>query len=358
MFKNKTIRAFLALAPLALFIEVNVALAADFPQRLAHEATSRTTGFDRSRLPLLERVPGPGKEAVAGTLLARFAAGSSISTAGTTRQDASESRLAVTSDAGWALKVWADGTRVSYRNFPLLDSPTSLDVPVAERFTESKLETLGRAFIGENLGGLVTLGAGETLVPLFTEFALRGGMAADGSATEPDKVAASTVIFTRAVGGVPMVGPGSKVAVTFTNDGKAVAFDLDWPRYRTRTEQQSLLPAADIRARSKVLAEFAGFPEETVTEHFECGYYDAGARRKDPGALIQAGCFLQAYQRRIVDPEIHALSPRSGHVLVAKGEAIPAGLQVVADGGWPEAMALLGLPSEAGGTPGGNPPAR
>ncbi len=351
MCENKTIRTFLALVSLALLTPPGEALAADFPQRLAHEETSRTAGFDRSRLPLLERLPGPGKEAVAGTLLARFAAGGSISTAGALQQDTDAARLVVTGDAGWALKVWADGTRLSYRNFALLDSSPALDVPLAERFTESKLETLGRAFIHEHLAGLVTLASGETLVPLFTEFAIRGGMAVDGSgATEPDKVAASSVVFTRAVGGVPVVGPGSKVAVTFTNDAKPVAFDLDWPRYRLRSDRQVLLPLADILARSKVLADFAGFPEPAVTEHFECGYYDAGARRKDPLAPLQAGCFVQARQRRTVNG--------AEHVLVARAEAIPAGTEVVADAGWPEVMALLGLPSVETGAPGEAPPAK
>ena len=47
--------------------------AADFPQRLALESQSSRSGLAVERLPLLKRVVGPGREAMAGQVLARFA---------------------------------------------------------------------------------------------------------------------------------------------------------------------------------------------------------------------------------------------------------------------------------------------
>lgn len=350
----------LALALLVLLSTAGAAPAADFPERLSHEELSRTRGFDRTHLPLLERLPGPGKEATAEALLTRFAAaGGSITTAGAFTQDVSESRVAVVSDAGWALKIHADGTRVSYVNFAALEANPELHVPVAQRPTESELEALGRSFIAKQLTGLVATSAEEELVPFYTEFAIYGAMAVDGSGqVEPEKVAAATVVFTRAVGGVPVVGPGSKVAVTFTNDKQPVAFDVDWAQYELRGDEQELLPLSDVLARSRVLADMAAHREPAEVEHLECGYYDPGARRKDPLAPIQAACFVQAKQRRVVDEAAQAANPADGHVLVALAEAIPAAVEVAPDGDWPEAQALAGQPVVQGGEVGETPPAQ
>jgi hypothetical protein len=345
MFDDNKIKISLILGLLAPIAAAGSLGAADFPARLGQEELSINQGFEAPRVLVLERIAGPGKEAVAETLLARFAApGASVTTSGAFTQDVNESRVAVTGDAGWALKVYADGTRVSYRNLALMESRPELHVPVAERLSETKLEALGRSFLDQYLDGLVQTTPNEELMPFFTEFAIRGAAAVDGSGErQEDRVSASAVVFTRTVAGVPVVGPGSKVAVIFANDGTPVGFDLDWASYQPRGDDQEVLAVDSILDRSRVLAELEGFPEEPVIEHFECGYYDAGARRKDPTAPIQAGCFLQAKQRR-------------GEFLVARAEAIPAGREVEPDQGWPETLTLVGLPSEQGGEVGTSPP--
>ena len=157
---------------------------------------------------------------------------------------------------------------------------------------------------------------------------------------EPEQVLASTVVFTRSVGGVAVVGPGSKIAVTFANDGTPVAFDVDWAPYYTAGPVQAVLPVDRILGRSRALGSSAS---EEKLDRMECGYLDLGGRKRSSGALLQAGCFLQL-SIRTPDEE--------GHFLTGLVEAVPAGAVVLPDPSWPEAPAA-GRAAGAGGLPGG-----
>lgn len=321
---------------LALLAAAGTAAAADFPARQKLEAQSARAGLGVELLPVLKRVAGPDKETVAQQVLQAFAASTGITTAGSHAVEADEERLSVAGEDGWFLTVYGDGTRISYRNETLLDSRPELALPLEERLSQDQLESLGRGFVSQHLEAFVKIGEGEELVPSFTEFQVQGGGSTEpGGLTEREQVLASTVVFTRTVGGLSVVGPGSKIAVTFANDGTPVALHVDWAEYGATGEMQEVLPVEEILARSDALN---GAGDEKL-EHIECGYFDLGGRKRDAAAPLQAGCFLQVTVETPIE---------GGHVLAGIVEAVPAGLEVLADESWPEALKLAGLPIPEG----------
>ena len=321
-----------------LLTPVDSASAADFPERIALEAQSAQSGLGVGQIPLLRRVAGPGRETVAGQVRDRFATGGTgVTTGGSFRLDTDEKRYALLGEGGWFLTVYRDGSRIRYSNETFLESRPELALPLEERLSQDVLETLGRNFIAGELQQFVKLGPGEELVPSFTEFLVHSGWSTEpGGPVEPETVLASTVVFSRSVAGIAIVGPGSKIAVTFANDGVPVAFDVDWAEYVPTGRVQEVLPVADILARSAALRGGAG---DSQLERIECGYFDLGGRKRDAAAPLQAGCFLHVSTRTPTE---------GGHLTAGFVEAVPAGATVEVDHSWPEALWLAGLPVPEG----------
>lgn len=345
---------------LALVALPGAAPAKDYPQRVAADAASRRAGLGRTTIPLFERVAGPGADTVVSTVLAKFERSTgAITTRGTFEREVAADHVTLHTEE-WTLQVAADGTRVNYRNIAWLDGALATARPVEERLDQETLEALGRRFIGESLREFIALGSNDEILPLYSEFQIVGGGAVreTQSLPEAEQVVANTVVFTRAIDGVPVVGGGSKIVVTFLNDGTAVAFDFDWPQYRKTGRQQEALPIDEIRGRgSKVLTLGLDAPGVNVTR-FECGLFDPGVRKRDAAAPVQSACFVQADRRDIIDPELHRQDPESGHIVTAIAQAIPVGALIERDDRWPEAAALLGsaLPQEPAPTDGPKEP--
>jgi hypothetical protein len=338
-----------AAATAALILGTAAAHAADFPQRTELLQRSAAAGLGREQVTLLERQPGPGAAARLDELAARFSQSSqAVNTRGGAERLVKGRSAALRGD-GWLLQVYADGSRARYRNYAALDAKgQSLARPLAERMTPTALETLGRRFIATQLSGLVALGEGEDLVPLYTEHEISTLEGVGSNAGQREEyVAASTVVFGRSVDGVAVVGPGSKVAVVFANDGEALGFDFDWPRYTQTARTQRVLSLPQIRARARTLTDVDLTAPDISLKRTECGYVDAGAGRRDPSAPLQAGCGLHYTRRIIVDAEVNRRDPASGHTLAAVAEEIPAGETVEPDANWPQAVRLAGGPEDA-----------
>lgn len=317
------------------------AWSADFEERKLTEKRSAEVGLGRPQIELLARVSGRGREAVAEAVLQRFAAADTAMTAHPAwRRETTNDRLEIAGE-DWVLTISGDGTSVSYHNEGLHLSKQEHARPVAERLSQGELERLGRRFIAERLEGLIEVGPGEEIFPLYTEFEISGGGSTEeGAVPEPEEVVASAVVFSRTIDGIPIVGAGSKIGVVFANDGVPVGFDFDWPQYRLSGTQQRVLPLDAILERTAKLASLPlGSPEVTISR-FDCGYYDPGIRHRDPEAPVQAACFVQALQTTIVDPEVHRRDPASGHLRAGVAEMIPAGVTVEPDRHWPQALAV------------------
>ena len=318
--------------------------AADFPQRIASEKRSEKDGVGQKEISLMQRVPGAGKDVVSKKIMRQFLnSKTAITTQGISKSKTKGKTLSVTG-AGWLLDVNEDGSNVRYRNYRYLESKKELARPVAQRLSNEKLEALGREFISKNLSEYVKLGKNEEIIPFFTEHAIGfSGEAKEGATKLEEKVYGSTIVFTRFVNKVNVVGPGSKIAVMFNNAGEAVGFDYDWPQYKMIDKSQKVLPVEGIRSRSNKLTRVSLDSPNVKIKRFDCGLYDAGARRHDPKSVVQSACQISYYEKKIVDKKAYEMDKNSGHIMSAYIDYIPAGEVIEKDMKWSQAMKLLNL---------------
>ena len=333
-----------------LFAAISLAMiyapanAADYPQRVAIGGNSAKYGLGVSDVALLRRDAGPGASVRVDQLLKQFSASTDpITTRGTFKTERGEQKTDVIGE-GWSLSVYADGSRMKYRNYAYLDGPNNKPLPLDSRLSQDALEKLGRNFIATKLGQFAVLGRGEALVPYFTQFQVSGGGSTEaGAKPVAETVFANTVIFARSVNGIPVLGPGSKIAVVFANDGQPVGFDLDWSSYQVTASRQKAATLAGIQDRAKKVFPFDLSAADAKTTRFECGYFDLGARKRDVNAPIQTACLVHANKRQIVDKVAYSKDPQSGHTIAAVMSPVPAGATIERDTSWPEALMLLGV---------------
>ncbi len=348
-FKRKTVAPLLAAVGCSLIS--GTLLAADYPERIASEERSRRVGVGLTELPLLSRAQGPGAEMVAQELVKRFhSLPSAVHTSDRYRKEVTPKQVAFISDEGWNLEVYGDGTSVRYRNYRYLDeSDAKLARPVGQRFSQEELEKMGLRFIAEHLDGLVAVGDDEALMPFFSEFEVTGGGSTKpGARMEKELVHASTVVFTRTVNGLPIIGGGSKIAVIFANDGQPVGFDVDWPSYQKTGQTQKLVPVDEISKRGQKYSALQVGDPDVKELHFDCGYVDFGARKRDAKAPVQAGCLRQAERRSVIDSVVHARDKNSGHIVSASLDYLPAGENVQPDAVWERALKPEGAAPSTG----------
>jgi len=234
-----------------------------------------------------------------------------------------------------------DGSAAKVSNYDYLDK--SLRVLPTDRPQLDILETMGRRFVETELKDFVRLGKDEELVPMKTEYQIDDE--GRGNETLKEELVASTIIFGRRVGGVDVLGAGSKVMVTFANDGIPVAFAYDWPEYRATGQKQDVLDISLIRERASALATMRFGSESVDIRRFECGYVDRGARRarSDLQAPIQAGCWVTYVGSRTAPNYVPKAGdhPSYGIQQTATGDAIPAGKTVEMDYDWPHVINII-----------------
>jgi len=324
------------------FVFASSAYAEDYAFRLNSEKRSAKEGLGRDQVPLLERTPGMGRKSMAKILIKRFKdARGAVATLGTAKKQKKGNRLSYVGD-GWFLDVNGDGTNVRYRNYKYLDSKPELARPVSARLSNDQLEKLGREFIKGNLSEYILLGTNEELVPFFTEHAIGGGgPAREGAPMDEEKVYASLIVFTRTIDNINVIGAGSKVAIMFNNEGAPVGFDYDWPRYDFTGKFQKVLSVEAIKERAKRFATKDIHSPDVKLKRLECGFYDAGMLKRDPKAVVQAGCAIHYTERKIIDQNAYRQDPNSGHVMTAYVDFIPAGETVEQDGKWIQALNII-----------------
>lgn len=315
----------------------DTARAEDSPHRRELERRSRAAGLGVAELPLLRRVQGDGAEQTADRLIQRFAAATGgVSTAGDAAIDATDDRVRV-EGPGWSLVVHGDGTQVQYRN-RALQAASREKATTGARPSQAALERLGRAFVKEQLPEL-GLGRGETMALFKTAHEVQGRGTVRGGPDAVEQVTGSIVVFTRVIDGVDVVGPGAKISVFVTADGEVSGFDYDWATYERTDRRQAVLDLARLEARARALpAEQARAAGATVrVKRWECGYFDAGARHRDPAAFVQPACAAHH--------EIETAGPNDVVMSSATVVTIPAGAAPEADARWVELQALTGGPT-------------
>jgi hypothetical protein len=317
----------------------SVARAEDLPGTKARQQFSVTQGLGRSSLPVLQRASASDQNAVSAGLIGKLRPASVYQTA------TLGGKLRTTGEQ-WSLEVSSDASGAEYHDLAVAALAHSLGRPLSQKIAAAELEQKGRAFIASNLASQIVLGQGEQLVALRADYRTEGGQDLT-TGVNTSAVVANRIVFGRILGGVPVVGNGSKVILTFTNDGSLESFRYDWPAYQAGDALQ-VVSAGEVLSRVQQvmgvranaapmsMAPVPGiagkeYPVEVAPnvqlEALDCGYYDSGST---DGKLksIQPGCtYLTVSQ--------DANGMRVGHA-----GAVPAGVSFAVDAGWMETQIL------------------
>jgi hypothetical protein len=239
--KNKNLN-FITSAVLAasVMISGSAARAADLPRTKAHQQLSATKGFSDTELAVLQRTGGMDQDTVSSSVIGKLRPSSAYQS---TKVGA---KLRITGTQ-WSLEVEGDGSAAEYQDLAVEAQAHSLGKPLSAEMPAAELEQRGRVFIASNLASEIVLGADEELVALRTDYRTEGGQdAATGEISQA--VVANRIVFGRTLQGVPIVGNGSKVILTFTNDGSLESFRYDWPAYQV-TATQNVVDAGEVLSR-------------------------------------------------------------------------------------------------------------
>ena len=284
--------------------------------------TSRREALGGRAVPLLKMADAPGREEQLARLLDVLSQSPDrrihVRNPGR-RSDAPRSIVLFAGDESWYLQVSGDGTRFRYH--ANIDDPREKAADAAlPKLDLATLEALGRDFVMTRLRTVVQLGPNEQIVFLAGRY-LREGSA---TATTPfdSHVVGNLAVFGREIGGTYVAGPGSKVAVWFSNRGEPMGFFADWPAYEVVGPAPPTLDIAGVR---ELLARHGDYPLDTIdrnTRQFQCGYMDLGLGNRGR-ALVQAGCVVE-----------HA-GPLSGDLHYGSLESVPISTEMVEDPDWP-----------------------
>ena len=257
----------------------------------------------------------------------------------------------------WTVRVDRNGAsaRGSRNTKPALGMKTKL--------TADALERAGRSFIAGSLKSVIALSPNEQIVALATKYEIFGGQTKPGEPIE-EHVIGNRIIFGRTIDGVPIVGGGSTITMTFSSDGTMQSFEYDWPTYTADTPNASDAPIADqaellnrvqrvgvvrtgkgTKASLSPIVANRGFPTSLAPNvdltRFECGYFDPGPNQQTNMASISPGCTYEA---------VSTTTNPSGTLRYGIAGAVPALASFSADPAWPETMVLSGQ------TPAATPP--
>lgn len=223
--------------------------------------------------------------------------------------------------SGWRLQVSPDGSFASFRSTGPSIEGRRAAIPAP------RLEQIGREFIATRLSGLLTLADNETLTVLSTRERKVGVQRFD-SADRETTVEGQTIVFGRRIAGIDVVGPGSKIMVRVDAAEQVTGFTYDWKAFVPTGRTQATIDLPAIKTRSAAVAPGGAggaFDSTRLLKGLECGYYDAGYRRRAAQAPLQAAC-IAVHAPRPVAAQGGAIS-EPGRI-----DVIPIGRQVLRDG--------------------------
>lgn len=320
------------LVGIILTVLPNSGKAEDFPQRIELNNRSIMYGLGKDKVYLLKRKSGPGRDFAAKAIIGQLNKIKVISNE--VKQIVNKShRTRYVGKSGWRIDIFEDGSRVRFSAEDYLDSSANPRFPEEERFSKEKLDELGRRFIKTNLSSVITLQANETIEPISTSYQVDTWSAIDGRYEEKKPaIVANSIKYGRRIGGIDVIGPGSRVEIIFANDETPVGFIYDWPTYELTKKTQDIIGVNEIGERTSALSTMRFQAEDVDIERFECGYWDAGARHQSRNAFIQAGCAVV-----YVGFKSYELLDREKSAVI---DAIPIGRVVEEDESWPHARAI------------------
>jgi hypothetical protein len=323
------------------------AFPAELPQTTAVQQFSQSHGFAQSSLPTLSRIAPASSAAVRADLLSRVC-GSGCKAATTFNAGVFH-----TVAATWSLDVVADGSSARFENLSIRGQEQALAREPTHEWSATALDGAGRAVLASMLRRVISLGAHEQLVAVRTDY-LTAGFENVKTHTVRHYVLANRIVFGRRLNGIPIVGGGSTVTLTFANNGTLQSFRYDWPRYQPAARQAIIGVGAIkqrihrvITARSSAASAPASAPQISTTrpvipvlgsktvvtlQKLECGYFDPGAAARLLTGLVQPGCVYH-----VVERDIDGM--RQGFA-----GAVPAGVTFIPDRAWVESEILSKRP--------------
>jgi hypothetical protein len=318
------------------------------PRSDDHARRSLATALGERSLPVLTRRSVRTPEATISSLMMSLTKVDQSLSVEKASREPERGRVLVTG-RDWRLTVFRDGSAAEFINQAAVGRAHDKKAEPSRAMTFAQLQSAGRDFISRALADTIMLGPAERLEPELTSARMEGGVAVDGTSAYSAAVA-NRIVFTREINGIPVVGAGSKVTITFLNDGSVESFRYDWPQYTFTERVQATADVAEILKRVQRVAgirtdrnfvrdsDKASAPIEldgkATLQRLACGYYDPGVMVRETDAPVQAGCYYHVvYTRGEGDFITH--SARSG--------AVPAGQRFETDRSWPEAAALSGI---------------
>jgi hypothetical protein len=319
------------------------AIGQELPDLRAAAQFSITQGFKQSSLPLLRRLGGDAPDAVTAALVEKLCAGPCPSLI----RRAPGNLLEVT-NGNWSLQVLGDGAAARFRDVEVGKRAHSLAREDAQKTSAESLVRAAHDYISANLASVIVLGPEERLVPLRTDYRIEAGQ--DLKIQKVTRsVVANRVVFGRTIRDIPIVGGGSKVVLTFANDGSLESFQYDWPKYETGSARPVVNLAGIVERMQRVVGLRMGVPASmfsarepkgqgpgygielikgAVLQRLECGLYDPGFAARDTSAPVQPGCVY------------NVVSQGDAGGRVGLTGAVPGAVRIEPDARWPESVML------------------
>ena len=337
-----------------LCFSTSVAIAAENSARSdEHARRSYAAGLDQRSLPILARRSVRTPDATVSALAESLRKLDQSLVVEKAKREAEQGRITVSSSE-WKLSVFGDGSAAEFINLAKASKAQELRLDASRKMSFESMQSAGRDFISRVLGDTIVLGPGERLEPDLATARMEGGVSVDGSGGY-SSVVANRVVFTREVDGVPIVGAGSKVTITFLNNSSVELFRYDWPRYVATDRSGATVDVNEVLnrigrivgtrpqslQRDGVLSPLSPDqtrPGRTTLQRLKCGYYDPGVMVRDVDAPVQPACYYHLVEAR-GEGDLITRAARSG--------AVPAGQRIEIDRGWPEAAQLLGIDGSA-----------
>jgi hypothetical protein len=327
--------------------------AANSPRSDEHAQRSLASALGVRDLPVLARRSVRAPEATLSSLIASVTTADQSLSLETMSRESERGRLLVTGKS-WRLAVFGDGSAAEFTNQGAASRAHGSGVDPSRAMSFAQLESAGRQFIVRALADTVTLGPAERLEPEATSARTEGSVAVDGTSAY-SAVVANRVVFTRVIDGIPVVGAGSKVTITFLNDGSVESFRYDWPQYTPTGRVQAVADVADILERVRRVAGVRTDRAPTAMgdrppalrgpapvdlggnaslQRIACGYYDPGVGVREADAPVQAGCYYHV---------VHTRGEGQFITRAAYSGAVPAAQRFETDRSWPEAALLSAI---------------
>lgn len=299
----------------------------DFAHKTNLNQRSKSLGMSQNEVKLLKIKEGRGRSIVTQELLDYFSDPAGAISTNVNQKTVVDTETDYTSIAGdgWSMFVYDDGTKAEYRNEVYIEKNKN-KMKAFGKIADQRLEVIGKQFIHKHLNRHIKLKNNEKLVPFHTFYDI-DGMATAGENDYQEVVVGNTVVFSRTVDGIDVVGPGSKISIMFANDETPVAFRFDWPEYETTDLYQTVVEYEVLKERMSAYSQMRMNAKDVQIARMECGYLTSAIESRDSEAYIQAACYV-FYQGNIYSG--------GEYQPVALVDIIPAGEIVEVDFSWPE----------------------